>query len=92
MAIPETPMRDSPVGGFVQRVLQAYVGAAALTPSDSTDIKVSALIVGSSGDVKVTCLDGTTPTLHLLAGVLYPIMVTRVWLTGTTAETILGLY
>ena len=64
-----------------------------ITPDDSNDITYTtrALNVATSGSVKVTTEDGDTGTVYISAGIAFPIRVTRVWSTGTTATTIVGL-
>ena len=75
--------------------LNSPVGASEIvTPDDATDLTwaTRALYVGTSGNVQVTMLSGETVTLQAVqAGVLYPLRVTRVWATGTTAANIIGL-
>jgi hypothetical protein len=67
--------------------------AAAVTPNDSTTIDVTrALNVAVAGNVKVTMSDGTDITWYLVAGVLHPLSVNRVWSTGTTATGIVAGY
>ncbi len=58
-----------------------------VTPNDSTDLATPsrALNVRQSGDVRVTTTAGSTATLFVAAGVCFPVRVTRVWATGTTA-------
>lgn len=71
------------------------VGGFAITTSDSTDLpaRTRGLIVTAAGDVKVTFYDGTTVTLPaLVAGVIHPVCVRRVWSTSTTATGIVGVY
>ncbi|MBM3496768.1 MAG: hypothetical protein FJX72_20970 [Armatimonadetes bacterium] len=68
--------------------------AFAVTPNDSTDLTdwALALYVGVSGNVKVTTWAGETVTFaNAPVGVL-PVRVRRVFATGTTASSILGLY
>lgn len=49
--------------------------------------------VGVSGDLKVDMLDGTTVTFaNIVAGVIHPLRVRKVYATGTTATNIIGLY
>lgn len=49
------------------------------------------LYVGTSGDVTVTFIDGSSVTLeNLAAGVIHPVAVTHV--TAATATGIIGLY
>lgn len=69
--------------------------AAAVTPSNSTDLEYAsrALYVGSSGNVQITTVGGETVMLaNINAGSLVPIRVSRVWSTGTTATNILALW
>lgn len=42
-------------------------------------------VVGASGDVKVTTVDGTDVTVYGTQGSVIPLLVRRVWSTGTTA-------
>jgi hypothetical protein len=75
--------------------------AAAVTPSDSTDLTTyaKALFIGTvSGGSTVVVLpvrnaDGSTVTLKgLSAGQIVPIQVRRVLSTGTTAADIVALF
>lgn len=65
-----------------------------IVPDDDADIpSVSlALNVATPGTVRVTTLDGDTVDVHVAAGVAFPLRVTRVWATGTTATGIRALY
>lgn len=64
-----------------------------VTPDDSTDLLVPsrALNVAQSGMVQVTTTGGTTATLFVAAGIGFPVRVTRVWATGTTATGITAM-
>ena len=67
----------------------------AISPGDGSDVTYAtrAVWVGGAGDLKVTMLGGDTITLvGVPAGCLIPIRVSRVWSTGTTATSIVGLY
>jgi len=68
--------------------------AAAITPSDSTDLAAAtrAINVSDPGYVKVTTVGGDTVTLYVAGGVTFPIRALRVWATGTTATEIVGLW
>lgn len=47
-------------------------------------------MVGNAGTVKVTLYDGTALSFasgELVTGIVYPLSVTRVWSTGSTATT-----
>jgi hypothetical protein len=73
--------------------------AAAVTPSDSTDIYTGVtrgLYVGATGDVSVIFAgdaDASSVVLTgLAAGVWHPIQVRRVLSTGTTATSIVAGY
>jgi hypothetical protein len=69
--------------------------AFAVTPNDSTDLTISTrgIYVGSSGALKVTTVRGDEITFtNLAAGIIHPIRVARVWSTGTTASSIVGVF
>lgn len=59
----------------------------AITPSDTADLSLAsrALNVATSGMVRVTTVGGDTGTVHVVAGIAFPVRVRRVWATGTTA-------
>lgn len=65
-----------------------------IVPDDVADIpQVSvALNVATPGNLRVTTLDGDTVDVEVAAGVAFPLRVTRVWATGTTATGIRALY
>ena len=73
-------------------------GAAAVAPSDSTDLTTPAraLYVGIGGDLKVTTVDGDTVEFRSLpSGSILPVSVRRVYATGQTgtiASAIVALY
>ena len=66
---------------------------AAVTPDDATDLPRAsrALNVAGAGSLRVTTVAGTTATLQVAAGIAFPVRVTRVWATGTTATGIVAL-
>lgn len=67
----------------------------AITPNDSTNLTkpIRALYVGVSGDVKILDMAGVTVTLvGLAAGIFHPVCAVRVFSTGTTATSIVGVY
>lgn len=70
--------------------------AAAVTPSDSTDLASATrgLYVGTGGDVKVNTSGGETGIVFTAVpgGTVLPIRVTRVLSTGTTASNIVALW
>ena len=67
-------------------------GAFAVTPSDTTVLRATALYVGGAGNVSVTMEDGSTATFTgVAAGSVLPIRVSQVRSTGTTATAIIGL-
>lgn len=62
----------------------------AVTPNDSADFSpapAGAILVPTSGDVKVTYQNGQTDTVYLAAGVWHKMHIKRVWDTGTTPAT-----
>ena len=66
-----------------------------VTPENSVDLPggvTRALMVGTDGFVAVTYENGLTDTLYLLAGIVHPISVSRVRVTGTTATLIKAGY
>ena len=67
--------------------------AAAVTPSDSTDLPTSsrALYVGTVGNVAVVTVGGSTVTLVGASGWM-PVRVARVLATGTTASDIVAVW
>lgn len=68
--------------------------AAEVTFNDSSLINPTrAIYVGSTGNVKVDFVDGTTVTFSSVsAGTLLPIRVNKIYSTGTTATDIIALY
>ena len=68
--------------------------AAVVTPSDSTPLTVScrSLYVGGAGALRVAMVSGAVVTLAgAQAGQVYPLRVTQVLATGTTATGLVGL-
>jgi hypothetical protein len=70
--------------------------AAAVTPSDDTDLSyvTRAVYVGGGGNLKVDMVGEGTGIIYynLPAGTCLPIRVTRVYSTGTNATYIVGIY
>jgi len=69
--------------------------AFSITPSDSAGLSrtTRALYVGGSGNAVVVFANGDQVTLAgLLAGVIYPLRLTQVKFTSTTATSLVGLY
>ena len=62
-------------------------------PNDAVDLVAvtRAINVSVSGPVKVTTLGGDVVTISVAAGGAFPGMFTRVWATGTSAGTIVGI-
>ena len=69
-------------------------GAVSVTPSNSVDLTddSACIYVGVAGDVKVTMVSGETVTFTALANGFHPILVNRIWATGTTATNIMACY
>lgn len=70
------------------------VGVVAVTPSDVTVFTppLRGLYVGTTGAVAVTCPDLSTAVFTAVpAGVILPVLCSKVLSTGTTASTIIGL-
>ena len=67
------------------------VRAAAITPADAGEHKYRSLYIGSTGDVKVDTEGGDAITFTNVPVGFFPVAVTRVYATGTTADEIIGL-
>lgn len=86
------------MGNAAYRTANATVpawSAVAVTPSNSAELNCSrGLFVGVGGNITVDmAVQGTNVTfLNVPSGTLLPLQVTRVYLTGTTASSILALY
>ncbi len=86
---------DSYPGGTLSSMTGPACASATVTPSDSTDLAIvtRAVYVGADGSMKVTLLDGSTPTFLLLkAGTMLPLRVTRIWATPTPCTSIIALW
>jgi hypothetical protein len=68
-------------------------GAAAVTPSDTTELNCRALYIGGTGNVLVHMPNRSGPVTfsNVLAGTVLPVSVRRV-LVATTATDIVALY
>ena len=64
-----------------------------IAPDDDGDLPhiLSGLNVATPGTVRVTTKDGSTGTVFVEAGIVFPLRVRRVWATGTSATGIRGL-
>ena len=72
-----------------------YDTAHAVTPSDGSDLTGEpffAVYVGTGGNLKVDMADGGSPVTlsNVASGQLLPIMVERIYATGTTASNIIA--
>lgn len=75
--------------------IESANSASSITPNDSNDLAraTKGLYVGVTGDVKVDMADvGTVTLTGLAAGIVHPLSVKRIYATGTTATSILGVY
>lgn len=63
-------------------------------PDDAQDLPQAsrALNVAQSGTVRITTVLGTTATVHVAAGIAFPVRARRIWATGTTAADIVVMY
>ena len=65
---------------------QVVRNAAAVTTSDTVDLtNYGVLLIGVGGDVKVDLAGSGTVTYTLESGEFLPVLVKRVYATGTTA-------
>ncbi len=68
--------------------------AAAITPSDTVDLPhaTRALYVGQTGNVRLRTVEDDVVTLaNVQGGIVYPVRITQVFQTGTTASDLVGL-
>jgi hypothetical protein len=71
------------------------VSAAAITPSDTADLPTPTrgIYVGVGGNLTVNMLeDDNVVFVGLLPGVIHPIACSRIFATGTTAASIVGIF
>lgn len=68
--------------------------AAAVVPNNAADLAFSsrAIFVGVTGDLRVTMVGGQTVTFTAVAAGWHPIRVSRVYVTGTTATSIVAVW
>lgn len=87
-------MSNDPFSTYSSGLEAPANNAAAITPSDATDLGTvpRALYATGAGTVSVVMRGGATVTLPMLAGVPLPVRVTRVRATGTTATGIVGVW
>jgi len=70
-------------------------GAFNITPSDSANVThtTRGIFVGGAGNLSVVMASGESAFFTgVLAGTIYPICVTKVLSSGTTATSLVGLY
>jgi hypothetical protein len=68
-------------------LINPIVYSKAVTAHDTNQIdSCRALLVGTSGDVKVKYKNGVTDTVYLTAGMWHGMEVVQVYSTGTTAS------
>lgn len=64
-----------------------------VTPDDGQDLAFASrgINVAQSGTVRITSVTGSTATITVAAGIVFPVRATRIWATGTTATGIVAL-
>lgn len=81
--------------GFAEGLDAPALHAAAVTPNDTTDLSTATrgIYIGGAGDLKVDMLGGETVTFFSVpAGTALAIRAIRVYVAGTTATNIVGLW
>ncbi|SHH18196.1 hypothetical protein SAMN05444003_2349 [Cognatiyoonia sediminum] len=70
------------------------VGASLISPSDTVDLieLTVGLNVSTTGQVRVSMKDGEVVDLTIGSGRFFPVRVSKIWETGTTATGIVALY
>lgn len=70
--------------------------AFAISPNDNSALAhvTRGIYVGGAGAIKVDTAGGDVAVTisGLLAGIVYPFVVTKIYSTGTTATNLVGLY
>lgn len=78
-----------------QRRIDSGSSAFAITPNDSSDLAqpIRGLYIGGAGNIVVLFEGDTSPVtlVGLVAGVVHPLAVKKVFATGTTATSIIGV-
>jgi hypothetical protein len=83
-----------PKGDQAVRTFSSAQSAVVVSPSDTNTLAPTrGLYIGGAGNIAVTMSDGTTVTFTgVTAGVIFPVSVTQVKATGTTATNIVAVY
>ena len=69
-------------------------GGFAITPSDSANLPgatTAGIVATAAGTITATLLNGSTVTFQIAAGIMMPIIATKVFSTGTSASGLVGL-
>ena len=79
-------------GRNLGKIAPAQAGIA-ITPDDDSDLGHKGLVLTctTAGEAVVHDMNGTSLTIYLNAGAVFPLQVRRVLSTGTTAAGIVGL-
>ena len=86
----DAPTKDRSGGGFGQPATHVFT----ITPGDSAylDDLPRGIYVGGAGDLAVMTIGGSIAIfVGLVAGTIVPVRAVRVYATGTTATSLLGL-
>jgi hypothetical protein len=77
----------------LSNIIPAAAGVS-ITPDDDNDLPNPGLLLSctGSGNAKVDDMNGTTLTIYLTQGAVFPLQVRRVHATDTAATGIIGLY
>ena len=87
-------MAKDPFSSFPTTLGQPATSLVEVTPDDAGEglaHVLTGLNVETPGHVRVTTKDGSTATVFVAAGIVFPLRVAKVWATGTTATGIRGL-
>ena len=86
-------MPTNPFFGRMRRPSYPAATVFEVTPDDTADLVrvTTGLSVATPGTVRVTTLDGSVAAISVHPGNPFPIIVRRVWATGTTATGIRAL-
>jgi hypothetical protein len=85
---------DLPKGDQAVKTFSSAQSASTVSPSDTNVLpQTRGLYIGGSGNLAVVMADGSSVTFTgVTAGVIFPVSVTKVMATGTTATNIVAVY
>lgn len=86
-------MESNTIQKLVSGLESPAESAFSITPSDTTTQVARGIYIGGNGSLKVLMYKDTTPVTfsNVTEGMLLPIIVQKIYATGTTATSLIGL-